>query len=156
MAKKRKPKVKPEVQFRVYPDGRFLYAEVNIWPNKKSMYESGSIPKNYEARCGGRELYVIPPKGKGRTRKAGLFAELHFHKRSLGIEVVSHEFTHAAFCWAERRQLNLNEAIQGKEWKIGGDKETLDQDGVEERFCYVLGRMCNQFTQKLYDLGLYP
>lgn len=155
MSKRGKPK---PIKFRVYPDGQFLYAEVFIWPTKKAMYATSPIPRNYEARCGGRELYVIPPKRKGRAqrvRKMGLFAELHFHKRALGIEVVSHEFTHAAFCWAERRKLDLNEAVSQHDWKIGGDKETLDQDGVEERFCYVLGRMCRQFTQKCYDVGLY-
>src|SRR5688572_8653492 len=122
------------ITFRVYPDGTFLYAEVNIWPTKKAMYETSTIPRNYEARCGGREAYQVP--AKGRMRKTGLFAELHFHKRALGIEVVSHEFTHAAFCWANRRQLDLNEAVNHV-WKKGGDKETLDRNGVEERFCYV-------------------
>lgn len=146
--------VKP-ITFRLYPEGTFLFAEINIWPNKKAMQAHTRLPRrNYEACCGGREAYVVPPKGKGRLRKTGLFAEADFNRHKIGIEVVSHELTHAAFAFAERRNLNLGEAVH-KEFRVGEASETMDTDGPEERFCYALGVMCRQFTQKCYDLGLY-
>lgn len=147
-----KRKVQP-ITFRIYPDGTFLYVVINIWPTKKAMYAHGKAAHDYEAMCGGRAAYTVPPKGK--PRKKGLFAEINFSRRALGIEVVSHEFTHAGFCWAERRGLDLNDAIGGREWVIGGEKMSLDRNGVEERFCYVVGRLCRRFTQKCYDLGIY-
>lgn len=147
-------KVKP-ISFRVYPEGRFLYADVNIWPTKKAMQEHVKLPgRNYEASCGGREMYLVPPKGKGRTRKTGLFAEANFHDRAIGVEVVSHEFTHAAFAFADRRKLNLSDVV-AKTWSQEGRKSTLDLNSHEERFCYALGTMVRQFTQKCYDIGLY-
>lgn len=138
--------------FRIYPDGAFLYVVVNIWPTKKAMYAHGTTVHNYEATCGGRSVFRFSGE---RWRKTGMFAELNFTRRALGVEIVSHEFTHAGFCWAERRKLNLNDAIDGREFVEGGDTMQLSPDGVEERFCYVVGRMCNRFTQRCYELGLY-
>lgn len=150
---KKKPTVKP-VTFRLYPEGTFLYCEVNVWPAKKAMREYNPLPGKYAASCGGRDQYIIPPKGKGRMRKTGLFAEANFHKQCIGIEVVSHELTHAAFAFADRRKLPLEQTL-AKDYQMGGSKAVMDQDGPEERFCYALGQMCRQFTQKCYDLGLY-
>jgi len=150
MAQKR---IKP-VTFRVYPEGRFLYAEVNIWPTKKAMQNHVRLPgRNYDACCGGREAYLA--SADGSTRRTGLFAEANFHRRKIGVEVVSHEFTHAAFSFAERRKLNLSSAISEHKWGKGRSRKILDRDGVEERFCYALGQMVRQFTQKCYDLGMY-
>lgn len=87
-------------------------------------------------------------------RKTGLFAEANFNRKRIGIEIVSHELTHAAFAFAERRKLNLGEAVD-KEFRTNSSKSTMDIDGPEECFCYALGVMCRQFTQKCYDLGLY-
>jgi hypothetical protein len=150
---KRNKEIKP-ISFRVYPDGRFFYCEVNIWPNKASLHKHGPPGRNYEACCGGRVMYIVPPKREKKpARKTGLFAEANFHRRALGVEVVSHEFTHAAFALAERKRLDLNSAIGDHNWS--DDKEVLNQDGVEEIFCYAVGKMVRQFTQKLYDLRLY-
>lgn len=149
----RKQSIKP-VTFRLYPEGAFLFCEVNVWPTKKAMYDYLPLGRSHAASCGGREQYLIPPKGKGRMRKTGLFAEANFYKRCIGIEVVSHELTHAAFAFADRRKLALSETVN-KEYEVDGGKTALDSDCVEERFCYALGQMCRQFTQKCYDLGLY-
>lgn len=150
-------KVKP-ISFRVYPEGRFLYCEVNIWPTKKSMLVHTKLGGDkYEACCGGREGYVVEPKRRGgrqRVRKTGLFAEANFHREAIGIEVISHEFTHATFCFADRRKLPLGECVD-KKFEKNDRFNTLELDGPEERFCYALGQMCRQFTQRCYDLGLY-
>lgn len=150
---RRKKQVKP-ITFRVYPEGQFLYCEVKIWPTKQAMHNHLPLSGTYVASCGGREQYIIPPKGKGRTRKTGLFAEANFHRGQIGIEVVSHEMTHAAFAFAQRRNLNLNEIVD-KTFRAGGRNAMLDIHGPEERFCYALGQMCRQFIKKCYDLGLY-
>lgn len=146
------------ISFRIYPENRSLYAQVNIWPTKTAMYAHKPLGRNHEASCSGQQLIYVPPKSKDpkqRRRKIGLFAELNFYRARLGVEVISHEMTHAAFCWAERRRLNLANAIGEHNWQIRKHDAVLDQDGTEERFCYALGQMVRQFTQKCYDLGLY-
>lgn len=145
---------KPLLRFRVYPEDKFLYAVVNVWPSKKAMYAYKPLERRHLASCTGQQRIVIPPRGsKARTRKRGEFAELNFFRGALGVEVVSHEFTHATFCWAERRNLNLNLVMHPDNSQA--QSGTLKTDSVEEQFCYALGRMVNQFTQKLYDKGLY-
>lgn len=147
-------KTKPLVTFRVYPENRSLYAIVNIWPTKKAMYAHRPLQRNHEAVCTGTTLYYMPPKRSGKpNRKAGLFAELNFHRKFLGIGCVSHEFTHAAFSWANRVNLPIQEI---KEMPLSSMKHgVLPQDGPEERFCYALGEMVKQFTERAYKLGIY-
>jgi len=146
----------PLLSFRIYPEGRFLYAEVNIWPTKKAMYEHKPLSRDHEASCTGSTLYRVAKKRRGkrqRIRKAGLFAELNFYRRYLGVGVVSHEVTHAAFSWADRVRLPLSEISDD----LPGSQTSgvLPRDGAEERFCYALGEMMRQCTQKLYDKGIY-
>ena len=149
--------MKPLHTFRVYPEGTFFYAVVNIWPSKAAMYQYIPLSRDYSATCKGVERITVYPKSENRRpRKLGQFAELNFHRRQLGIEVVSHEFTHAAFCLAERRKMDLGSIISDQNWRTDRKRnQRLNPDGVEERFCYALGRMVNQFTRKCYDLGLY-
>lgn len=141
--------------FRLYPEGSFLYCQVNIWPTKKAMREHTLLPRNAEASCGGREEYIVPPKREKKpVRKTGLFAEVNFYRNRIGIEVVSHEMTHGTFAFADRRKLDIGKVLP-LAFAVSGANRTLDRDCAEERFCYALGVMCRQFTQKCYDLGLY-
>lgn len=141
-------KSKP-ITFRVHPENKSLYAVVNIWPSKRAMYAHKPINRNHLASCTGQDLLRVSPNGD--TRKLGLFAEVNFIRRALGIGVVSHEFTHAGFCWAERRGLPLEHIKQAAQL-VGN---VLADDSIEEQFCYAVGEMCRQFTQRCYDLGLY-
>ena len=152
----RKPVAKPLVAFRVYPENRFLYAVVNIWPTKKAMYQHKPLGRNHEASCSGITRIVVAPRGsKTRQRKRGEFAEINFYRGALGVGVVSHEFTHATFCWAERRKLKRIAEEEERGMAVKGGEALLPLDGVEERFCYALGEMCRQFTLKCYELDLY-
>lgn len=87
------PPIKP-LTFRLYPEGSFLYCEVNIWPNKRAMHAHTRLPgRNYEACCGGRMAYAV--SSRGTRRRTGLFAEANFNRHYLGVEIMSHELTHA-------------------------------------------------------------
>lgn len=141
------------ITFRVYPEGRFLYCQVNIWPTKRDMLKHTRLPRNTAASCGGRESYKV--SATGTMRKTGLFAEANFHRGEIGIEVASHEMTHAAFAFAERRKLALAETMD-KQFVPNGRFNTLEFDGPEERFCYALGQMVRQFVNACYDKELYP
>lgn len=146
---------KPLLTFRIYPEGSYLYAEVNVWPTKKAMYGYKPLNRNHEASCTGTTLYRVSKKQRGRpqrTRKTGLFAELNFYRGYLGVGCVSHEMTHAAFSWADRVKLPLSEISESPLSKTSG---ILPRDGAEERFCYALGEMVRQFTKTLYAKGIY-
>lgn len=147
---RRKCKAKP-VTFRLYPEGSWLYAEVNVWPTKKAMYEHKPLQRNHEASCTGTTIIRFT---NGKQRKLGLFAELNFYRRYLGTACITHEITHAAFSWADRVKLPLNE-ISDSPLSGMSKGATLPQDGPEERFCYALGKMCKQFVDSAYKLGLY-
>lgn len=67
---------------------------------------------------------------------------------------MSHEFTHAMFCFAERKRLDLDAAVH-REWRVKGKGRTLLRDGPEEECCYALGRMYRQFVDRCYKLGIY-
>lgn len=148
-------KVKP-ISFRLYPEGLFLYCEVNIWPNKRAMLDHTRLGgTKYEACCGGRVAYKTCKSCKpAHMRRIGIFAEANFNRHAIGIEIVSHELTHAAFAFAERRRLDLADAVD-KHYATGGSSKTMEIEGPEERFCYALGQMCRQFTAKCYKIGLY-
>lgn len=138
--------------FRLYPEGQFLYCEVNIWSSKKAMRTHTQLSGKYEACCGGRISYSVPAKGP--MRRTGLFAEANFNRNRMDVEIMSHELTHAAFAFADRRKLKLSDALD-KSFHEHGAQGLLNRDGAEERFAYALGQMCRQFTQKCYDLGIY-
>lgn len=146
----RRKKIKP-ITFRLYPEGSWLYAEVNIWPTKKAMYQHKPLRRNHEASCTSTTLIQF---SESKRRKLGLFAELNFYKRYLGMGCITHEITHAAFSWADRVKLPLNE-ISDNPLSQATTGSTLPQDGPEERFCYALGEMCKQFIDHAYRLGLY-
>lgn len=152
----RNRKKKPLHTFRVYPEGTFHYAEVLVWPDQESMLKNGY--RTEEIADSNVEGYCVPTRkwkvsANGKCRKTGVFAQVNFFVGCLGMEVVTHEFTHAMFCWADRRELDLSKIpIQSGGWN---DTGTLPVDGVEERCCYALGKMAKQFVQKATKAGLY-
>ena len=97
------------IAFRIYPDGQWLYAVVNIWPTKKSMQAHMKAGRGYTAIC--TPLERLRNIG-GKWRKIGQFCEINFHQRQIGIGVVSHEMTHAAFSWAARRRISFKSAFE--------------------------------------------
>lgn len=121
------------ISFRVYPENRSLYAQVNIWHSKNSS----PLSRRHAASCWPCESYRVTPQNK--ARKQGLFAELTFYRERLGVGVISHEMTHAAVLWARRRGLI----------------DDVSENPAEERFASAVGEMCRQFTQRCYELGLF-
>lgn len=140
------------ISFRIYPENKYLYAVVNVWPTKLEMYDHKPVDQGYDACCSGEEVFIASDHTGKLVRRNGQFAELNFCRGYLGVGVVSHEMTHATFCWAERVKLPFNEIKDHPLVKTSG---ILPQDGPEERFCYALGEMVRQFTRKCYDLKIY-
>jgi hypothetical protein len=117
------------VSIRVVPvEGESLYASCYVWPTKRAMYRHRPLERNHEASTTDLDGWVS-------GRRSPRFAELNFYRGALGVEVVTHEFGHAAHAWARRKRIRLD----------------LD---AEERFCYALGAMVRQFYTRAFALEL--
>lgn len=137
------------ITFRLYPepDSR-LFCRVNVWQDKAEMlaYLRQSRGSQFAAHhslaaalASGREIYRVYPDG--RTRKSPEFCEINCHRGRLDLEVVSHEIQHAAFRWASRVELDPVHSNRTK---------GPDCSDEEERFCYAVGRMVNDFAKHLH------
>lgn len=151
---KRKRPVSPLYTFRVYPEGRYLYAEVNIWSTKRAMHDYKKVGRGYQAIC--TPLERISKDG----RKLGQFCEINFYRNALGIGVVSHEMGHAAFCWAGRRRISIprilkdNSRAYATMWERD-ERDSIVHPGAEESVVYILGELVRRTCIKLYALKLY-
>ena len=134
------------VQFRVYAgeqDGRGLFVYARVFATKREMLRACRVERKASGQKGG---YHPETAGVMQSferwhggRRTPCFGRVNLFKGRLGVEVVTHEFAHAMFAWAWRR--NLIAGLAGMP--------------VEEQCCYVLGRMVRRFVARAYKLGLY-
>lgn len=82
------------------------------------------------------------------SNKRKTLGEIIFYKARLGTEIITHEASHAAIRWIERKKLMIVDR-RGDEYTPGEASKS------EERFCLALGWMASQIASKCYDLGLY-
>jgi hypothetical protein len=80
--------------------------------------------------------------GTGRTRTLPEMGEILFVAPLIDHEVISHEVAHAAIGWAQR--------IGIRPFGTGTDCQYAGPD--EERYCYALGRMVLQVTERVAAL----
>jgi hypothetical protein len=154
---RRKPPPEPDVRFRLYPEGRWFYFAVNVWPDKPTMDDHfehiGGVAyrasqRDAVANCQGADRYLVRP---GRPlRKTGCCGEINFHRGRITTEIASHEIGHAALGWARRVGLP-GIKLSPKDWQ--GDEQRVTDD--EERFCYALGRMVQQFADRAFRYKLW-
>ena len=69
--------------------------------------------------------------------------EILFVLRSIDAEVISHEVGHAAIGWAQRIGLH----------PFGIDRHPQYANADEERYCYALGRLVLQVTERVAARG---
>lgn len=132
---------------------RGSYLDVEIHPTVEAMRRAASRAerktkgkvadfKDAEAvTCGFGTGYV---NEKGRTIWQKTLGTIFFHRERLGMEVITHEATHAAVRWAERRGIT-----------IAPDPKAGPATDNEERFCYAVGRIAKQIAGKCHELDLY-
>jgi hypothetical protein len=127
-----------ELRFRVYPEGRGLHLDVIIWPTLTSMRRH--LVASYPRRGMSKVLAVVlwPTDPADRPRR-GHIAEMHFNRRYLASDIIAHEATHAALAWARRAGISISES-----------DGTIDASPDEERFCYALGSITLQISEKAF------
>lgn len=136
------------VVFRLYPEpNSSLFCRVNVWADKAAMMAHWRSTRGRKAAAHfsgavalatGRDVYLVAGT---RVRKTGEFCEINCHRQNLDVEIVVHETNHACFRWASRVGLEFLDPE--------GDGDLRDCSPAEERFCYALGRMTDQFVRSL-------
>lgn len=133
-------------QWRVYAgahDGRGLFVYARVFATQREMLTALRV----EARAGGQRGFAHGTAGAMQSfmhftpggYSTPCIGRVNLYRRRLGTEIISHEFAHAMFAWADRMRLT-------------GE---LHRMPVEEQACYVLGRMLRRFVNRAYALGLY-
>ncbi|NBW21723.1 MAG: hypothetical protein EBR82_78575 [Caulobacteraceae bacterium] len=123
------------ITFRVYPEGRRWHYDVQVWPTVASMREyirpHATDWRNVIA------CVLWPINSADRPRRYCL-GEVHFCRRHLGLDTITHEATHAALQWARRLNLDVHQ---------GAEEESASPD--EERFCEAIGSITQQILHGL-------
>jgi len=139
------------VKFRLYPDGRYRYVLVRIWPDRESMQaQFRAMHKVGERYDNAAALHSPLSRWRFRKghpkRKDGIFAEIDCYQPGVDAEIASHEIGHATIEWA--RIIGIDPlALQ----TVKGKGEPEDN----ERFCYALGSMVLQFTRHAIRFGVW-
>lgn len=148
MRKRRRPTVAPIFRARLYPeDGSRLYVLVQVWPTKRDLQRhrpggvGDPIGRGTVGTC--TQLTVVSCRTR-RARTLPLVAEVNLARTHLGLEVVAHEFLHAAFAWARRVRFRFARL---------GDEDSVNAD--EERLTYAHSTLCTAFLNRAIPAGLY-
>lgn len=128
--------IKPFV-FRLYPEeGSSLFVRVQVYETLKAMRARAvDLNRLGLTRTRGwsdvrgfvtpwQHWWVESRRKGGRSRRDPCVAEVHFARRHCTMNVVTHEFFHAALAWARRAVVTLGDEC----------------DDAEERIAYVHGQ----------------
>ena len=142
------------VRFRVYPESvHGFYFDVEVYPTQKQMQKRaerlkphlhGGFMDTDAAVLGFSKGYV---GADGRCVWSKTLGTIVFHRERLGVNVISHECTHAALRWMEAMKFNVTD--RGENYVEG---EASDN---EERFCYALGRMTAAIGDQFWKYDLW-
>lgn len=138
------------VTFRVYPrrSRRGLYVTVRVFPTQRDLVRTIRAENRRE---GVDEVTESDVQGLMQTRRTWAAPRMrllpsigvvNLHRARLGIVVVTHEFGHAMFEWANRQRL----------WKHLAGGNTMP---VEERILHAQSEMIRQYMVRAEKLGLY-
>lgn len=122
--------------FRVEPETRSHYFRVYVWPTLKTM-------RAYVRTFGETTLvnrghaftldWTVHHRGQVPR---GLLGEMHFARRYLSEDFISHEALHAALIFARWKGIDVPGVFTGNDPK----------SRAEERLCYALGSLTAQVT----------
>ncbi len=135
----------PVLKFRILlSQASRLYFTVRVFAKLRDMRrlhaaEVGATAKYYHRALGACSFWDCTPPVKGKeSNEVGIIS---LWKDRVGVEVVSHECTHAALAGLSRRGCKSIETRT-----IGGDRQ--------EELCYMVGWMVNQIYREIYAANL--
>lgn len=129
--------------FRVEPETRSHYFRVYFWPTLKTMrayvrtFGDATLVNRGHAFTLDWTIYH-----RGQVPR-GLLGEMHFSRRHLMEDFISHECLHSALIWARWKGIDVPGVFTGDD----------PQSRAEERLCYALGSLCSQVTATAQAYG---
>ena len=141
------------IKFRVYPESvHGFYFDVSIHPTVERMRKFAERTKAMRGNFDNAEAAVCGfSKGEqdenGRIAWSKTLGAMVFYQKRLGMEIITHECTHAALRWMEAKKFNALDR--------SGDYVEGEASDNEERFCYALGRIAAQIAEKCWEHNLY-
>lgn len=143
----RLPKRPLLASFKVFPKGRWFHFRVFVWKRRRDMLvalHKGHIADiaHCEAICVSNTVYAC---SNGRSRMTGLIGQIHFHRHSFMMGVITHEAGHAALAYCRRARVSPVEPGDGVKASRG-----------EETFCWVLGNVARQIVLKAERQWKFP
>ena len=108
--------------------------------NIKQMGHTTAFVQSY------RQITIFPASEGGGERKQPILGEIHFAKKYVATEVITHESTHAALYWAQ--QLRILKGIKAEPSNGSASPE-------EELLCYATGRLAKQISERLWKAGFF-
>ncbi len=122
------------VAFKIRPYRSRLYYTVRVFTTLRDMrrYALTHRLDRLGARFRGlaSTWTKLRKQPNGRWHRLNEAGEVLLSRRHIGAEVVSHECTHLALAWAQRRKVNPM-----------GNYDDRKAGPQEEAFCYVLGQL---------------
>lgn len=139
---------KPLVRFRVYPWKCSLYYLVMVWRTQKEMLDyrvSMSLPRLRDCQA-----HVLSYDLLRNGKKMPILGEIHFHRRRLGTEVITHETFHATAALMRRLKFDFASLSEN----TFNSKTMRDEGDREELVALVQGKLARTIVNRLYDLKL--
>ena len=130
------------LMFRVEPESRSHYFHVYVWPTLATMRRYVRT-YGFGAALHKGHAFTLDFTANRDGVPRGLLGQLHFAKRYLIDDFISHEALHATLIYARWRRIDGGEVFQG----IDPKSES------EERLCYALGAMCGQIKATAEGYG---
>jgi hypothetical protein len=130
------------LMFRVEPETRSHYFHVYIWPTLATMrHYVRTYGKGHALRSGA--AFTLDFTADRTDAPRGLLGQMHFAKRHLIDDFISHEALHSVLIYARWRRIDGGEVFSGIDPKSAS----------EERLCYALGAMCGQIKATAEKYG---
>lgn len=127
-------------KFKIHPRGRWHFFTVFVWKRVEDMRRELKRcgvrrTAHTEAICCCNEVINVSPDGK--VRRTGCMGQIHFHRGSFSMGIITHECGHAALAWVRHKGIDPAHS-----------DGSGDASESEEAFCWVLGNLARQVVLK--------
>lgn len=141
----------PPIAFRLRPrpTSRYWFA-VHV---AKSLTAMRRTMKRSSGWAHPNQLAAVDSAWSADPQLRGMIGIIYFANNHLGVDLVAHELTHAAFRYAEHVRVEVRHwAWRNQPATLGRGKTTTVPS--EEFLCSVVEHMNREFWQKAYRAGL--
>ena len=145
-------KIAPIVKFRIYAwKSKTLYFHVYIWPRLKDIrnkYDKYNDGGSYSLMAFVHPVVKVKYKDKTKTkyRTKPICGEIHLCVKELGMEIITHESTHATMTLLRRLKFDFS--------KLDINNSGNKYMNNEELVAYCVGHFAKQIVYRIYKFGI--